>query len=558
MRKFFLLVFLIPCLGFITNSLQAAAVLTKQGCNLEANTTAQGFMGRCPNRPQYPAGNPYRFKLQQSVNGNFVEIDNSGWLGFPSFDFPLYGLGTFRVVAEVWQGNVIFQTPFGNDCDYLRLRTFTSSAIQVTSTQEWVSYPLVGGDNADEFMALRHFSGENSYYHVSNNRLWENRWTGSTWARSQVAMSPAGSTPASDDVNGPVTCVPGNSTLGASGIYYVTNNSKIGRFSRNSAGVYTASVVVGSYPGPYNFGQIAAGMEGPIYANGSGRVWLLSQITDNEVEVSSVVPLSAGWARPYLVRTINGTVVYLRATGDLVAADLTTGGITGHTYSLNGISGNNNVSESELATDGTNVFYRANDGSVWIWPRNGNGTFGTPFRLPGIANCAGYLAASPERPMEVFYQGNFDRMWTIKFESGTGWRQMPMADVYNVKGPIIAKTKVAYRNSSNTIWHEYEVNCPGKMDASINFDTPEALMVTAFPNPATDHLTVRIETPQDAQGDLTMYDLAGKIVRQMTQDHSFSAGTHELELSISDLPTGTYLLRWTGGGHITTTKVSIQ
>lgn len=555
MRKLFLLTFLISCFGFAASSLHATATLTKQGCFLEANTV-QGYMGNCPNKPQYPAYNPYRFSLQKKMGNSFVEVDNSGWIGFRYFDFPLHGLGTFRVVAEVWQADVIFQTYFSNDCNSLQKRTFTSSSIEVTSTKEWVSYPLVGGDNADEFMALRHFSSENSYYHVSSNRLWENRWTGSSWARSQVAPLPPNSIPASDDVHGPVACVPGNSALGATNIYYVTNGSRIGRFTRNSSGTYVASFVVGRYPLAHRYGQIAAGSEGPIYANGIGKVWLLSQITNNEVEVSSVAPFGSD-ALPYLVRTTNGTVVYLREGGDLVAANLSTAGGV-HSYTLNGTSGTTNASESELATDGTNVFYRANDGSVWIWPRNSNGSFGTPARLPGIANCDGYLAASPERPMEVFYKGNFDRMWTFKFESSTGWRQMPMADRYNVKGPIIAKTKVAYRNSSNTIWHQYEVNCPGKKDVDFDLAGPEKLAVTAFPNPATDRLTVRIDAPEAVNGDLSLYDMTGKVVRQLTQNHAFGAGAHEVELSVSDLPAGTYLLRWSGGGTVSTSKVSVQ
>ncbi len=73
--------------------------------------------------------------------------------------------------------------------------------------------------------------------------------------------------------------------------------------------------------------------------------------------------------------------------------------------------------------------------------------------------------------------------------------------------------------------------------------TPDAALL-AFPNPADRSLTVRLPDSPDQSGVLVMTDLLGRVVRQL--DQSLTSDSQQLQLDTSDLPQGTYLLKWQG------------
>ncbi len=73
--------------------------------------------------------------------------------------------------------------------------------------------------------------------------------------------------------------------------------------------------------------------------------------------------------------------------------------------------------------------------------------------------------------------------------------------------------------------------------------TPDAALL-AFPNPADRSLTVRLPNGLAQSGVLVMTDLLGRVVRQL--DRSLTSDSQQLQLDTSDLPQGTYLLKWQG------------
>ncbi|MBK8130753.1 MAG: T9SS type A sorting domain-containing protein [bacterium] len=76
----------------------------------------------------------------------------------------------------------------------------------------------------------------------------------------------------------------------------------------------------------------------------------------------------------------------------------------------------------------------------------------------------------------------------------------------------------------------------------------------AYPNPFNASTRVRLDLPQPAVVKAVLYDITGREVSVLTNDH-FAAGSHQLTVAAPDLATGMYLLRLTAGASVATQKI---
>ncbi len=76
--------------------------------------------------------------------------------------------------------------------------------------------------------------------------------------------------------------------------------------------------------------------------------------------------------------------------------------------------------------------------------------------------------------------------------------------------------------------------------------------VAAFPNPAHDAFTVQVSGAIGAHAQLTLTDVTGKTVRQMSIDN------YTTQVDVNNLPAGVYILRYTDNGMMQTLRVSKQ
>ena len=74
-----------------------------------------------------------------------------------------------------------------------------------------------------------------------------------------------------------------------------------------------------------------------------------------------------------------------------------------------------------------------------------------------------------------------------------------------------------------------------------NIDTP--VKVTVFPNPASDYLNISFTEPLDAEVNLMLFDVQGKLFKTKV----IEAATTEIQLNFQDLPSGLYMLKLTKG-----------
>lgn len=80
-------------------------------------------------------------------------------------------------------------------------------------------------------------------------------------------------------------------------------------------------------------------------------------------------------------------------------------------------------------------------------------------------------------------------------------------------------------------------------------------IVTVYPNPFADALSVQLSSPGIGKADIELYDLSGRKVRAYT---GVSTAGNVMNLSGLGLDAGTYMLRVTVGNATTTRKVVCQ
>jgi hypothetical protein len=76
----------------------------------------------------------------------------------------------------------------------------------------------------------------------------------------------------------------------------------------------------------------------------------------------------------------------------------------------------------------------------------------------------------------------------------------------------------------------------------------------AFPNPTADRLSVRLDTPVAGRATLRLTDIFGRVVHQRPIETV--VGSNRLELDLTALPTGNYLLTVTDGERAGSLRVA--
>jgi hypothetical protein len=212
-----------------------------------------------------------------------------------------------------------------------------------------------------------------------------------------------------------------------------------------------------------------------------------------------------------------------------------------------------------------------------------NGVNATAF---SVTNGQGFLSLGPTAPLPVelaafdadVTNGRSVRLqWQTTSEtgnsgfrvqrsvSGTSWSTLG-----RVEGAGTTDEPQSYRFTDSSVpyasdslqYRLAQVDVDGTVNFSdpvtVRFGNPDGLeLLGSFPNPARSQATVRFAVPEQMTGDvqLELYDLLGRQVK--TIPAAEASGRVEQTLDVSDLPSGTYLLRLSAGGQTQTQQVTI-
>jgi len=81
--------------------------------------------------------------------------------------------------------------------------------------------------------------------------------------------------------------------------------------------------------------------------------------------------------------------------------------------------------------------------------------------------------------------------------------------------------------------------------------------VIVYPNPTPDFLNLKFNIPIEKNVEASLFDLNGKLVRELIPSQQMPAGERDVQINVEGLTPGTYLLRFTSGDNINTKRVVI-
>jgi hypothetical protein len=143
---------------------------------------------------------------------------------------------------------------------------------------------------------------------------------------------------------------------------------------------------------------------------------------------------------------------------------------------------------------------------------------------------------------------------TLGTRPGAGTTEEPQTYRFEDIGVSYAADSLTYR--LRQIDEDGSVSFPGEVTIARSA-VEEMQLLGTYPNPARRQATVRYALPKSLEGEVKMqlFDVLGRQVRAMRP--SADAGRHEIQLDVSTLPSGLYVLRLTAGSAVKTQRMTV-
>jgi hypothetical protein len=97
-----------------------------------------------------------------------------------------------------------------------------------------------------------------------------------------------------------------------------------------------------------------------------------------------------------------------------------------------------------------------------------------------------------------------------------------------------------YTNGGLTLTHGFQQQL---IVTAVEENLEDVVKVTLYPNPASDVVNIKLESPLDGEVKLFLFDSRGKLIKTDFMEKT----AVEKEINLQDLPAGLYLLKMTKG-----------
>ena len=158
----------------------------------------------------------------------------------------------------------------------------------------------------------------------------------------------------------------------------------------------------------------------------------------------------------------------------------------------------------------------------------------------------------------VIEQGGVPLEIRIDEDTGVDLSDVSIGDIYKVTGPCLINEGTICLSPRFQGDLEY---LDGSTPTGVNEDIPEVFaLLGCTPNPFNPMTTISYELPQPSHVNLHIYDIAGRLVRNLESGRTMEAGRHDVVWRGRDedgrpVSTGVYMYRLTAGGYSETRRM---
>ncbi|MDB5271969.1 MAG: hypothetical protein JWO58_336 [Chitinophagaceae bacterium] len=90
---------------------------------------------------------------------------------------------------------------------------------------------------------------------------------------------------------------------------------------------------------------------------------------------------------------------------------------------------------------------------------------------------------------------------------------------------------------------------------STNSSTASESLLTVFPNPTIDKVSIKYQNLQTGETSVNIKDALGEVVKEVTKESNLSPGLYEAEVDLSSLPAGIYSCSFVNGSYTETQRL---
>ena len=111
-------------------------------------------------------------------------------------------------------------------------------------------------------------------------------------------------------------------------------------------------------------------------------------------------------------------------------------------------------------------------------------------------------------------------------------------------------------NGNIPAWTSLGVNILEKLEGSSILIPDNFVLEKPYPNPFNPTTTVKFGLPEDSKVSLIIYDLQGRMIKELTQGY-LTAGTHSVEWNAEGYPSGVYFVKLDASDFTQTQKLML-
>lgn len=129
---------------------------------------------------------------------------------------------------------------------------------------------------------------------------------------------------------------------------------------------------------------------------------------------------------------------------------------------------------------------------------------------------------------------------------GRYWVQLRAVDSAGNVSPRTARKYIDVKRASEDKREQHQETQPPSID-----------VLSIYPNPARESVTVVYRLEQESEMSVRVYDALGRLVRLVTASEARSRGTSQMIIDVSDLSSGIYFIRIDASRSSVTRKLTV-
>lgn len=206
----------------------------------------------------------------------------------------------------------------------------------------------------------------------------------------------------------------------------------------------------------------------------------------------------------------------------------------------------NNIFCTVSGTSGGRIFKSTNNGSTWI---NITGN------LPNLVNARNLLTNKAND--NIIYIGTDFGVYATG-NGGVNW--------YNYSNGLPRVPYImglTFENNNNNLYVATYGRGVFKSQVLTGIAEPNSNIPSAYnlqqnyPNPFNPSTTIKFDLPVSGLVNIQVFDIAGRLVKEIAANQQYNAGSHEVNFNASELSSGTYLYRLTSGSFTDVKKMTL-